>query len=57
MLWVGWPILRKFWFSLVHRALNMYSLIGLGVVHRRFVLPAKPELDDGGDEVETQPAP
>ena len=30
MLWVGWPILRKFWFSLVHRALNMYTLIGLG---------------------------
>ena len=27
----GWPILRKFWFSLVHRALNMYTLIGLGV--------------------------
>ena len=23
VLWVGWPILRKFWFSLVHRALNM----------------------------------
>ena len=31
VLWVGWPILRKFWFSLVHRALNMYTLIGLGV--------------------------
>ena len=31
VLWVGWPILRKFWFSLIHRSLNMYSLIGLGV--------------------------
>lgn len=31
VLWVGWPILRKFWLSLAHRALNMYSLIGLGV--------------------------
>jgi len=31
VLWVGWQILRKFWFSLVHRALNMYTLIGLGV--------------------------
>src|SRR5450756_2762146 len=31
VLWVGWPILRKFWFSLVHRELNMYTLIGLGV--------------------------
>lgn len=31
VLWVGWPILRKFWFSLVHRAPNMYTLIGLGV--------------------------
>ena len=31
VLWVGWPILHKFWLSLTHRALNMYSLIGLGV--------------------------
>ena len=31
VLWVGWPILRKFWFSLAHWALNMYTLIGLGV--------------------------
>ena len=31
VLWVGWPILHKFWLSLVHRELNMYSLIGLGV--------------------------
>ncbi|MGZ5650083.1 MAG: heavy metal-binding domain-containing protein, partial [Usitatibacter sp.] len=26
VLWVGWPILAKFWFSLAHRALNMYTL-------------------------------
>lgn len=31
VLWVGWPILRKFWRSLTRRALNMYTLIGLGV--------------------------
>jgi Cu+-exporting ATPase len=31
VLWVGWPILHKFWLSLTHRSLNMYSLIGLGV--------------------------
>lgn len=31
VLWVGWPILRKFRLSLIHRALNMYTLIGLGV--------------------------
>ncbi|MES2561956.1 MAG: heavy metal-binding domain-containing protein, partial [Pseudomonadota bacterium] len=31
VLWVGWPILRKFWLSLTHRALNMYTLIGLGI--------------------------
>ncbi len=31
VLWAGWPILRKFWLSLAHRALNMYTLIGLGV--------------------------
>ena len=29
--WVGWPILKKFWLSLAHRSLNMYTLIGLGV--------------------------
>jgi Cu+-exporting ATPase len=31
VLWVGWPILEKFWLSIAHWALNMYSLIGLGV--------------------------
>ncbi len=31
VLWVGWPILHKFWLSLTHRSLNMYTLIGLGV--------------------------
>ncbi len=31
VLWAGWPILRKFWLSLAHWALNMYTLIGLGV--------------------------
>jgi Cu+-exporting ATPase len=31
VLWVGRPILRKFWLSLIHRTLNMYTLIGLGV--------------------------
>jgi len=31
VLWVGWPILAKFWRSLKSWNLNMYSLIGLGV--------------------------
>ena len=31
VLWVGWPILHKFWLSLRHWNLNMYTLIGLGV--------------------------
>ncbi|HWA36340.1 MAG TPA: copper-translocating P-type ATPase [Burkholderiales bacterium] len=31
VLWVGGPILRKFWRSLLSWSLNMYSLIGLGV--------------------------
>jgi Cu+-exporting ATPase len=31
VFWVGWPILHKFWLSLRGWALNMYSLIGLGV--------------------------
>jgi P-type Cu+ transporter len=32
VLWVGWPILHKFWMSLANRSLNMYTLIGLGVL-------------------------
>jgi len=32
VLWAGWPILRKFCNSLARWALNMYTLIGLGVV-------------------------
>jgi len=38
VLWVGWPILRKFWFSLVHRTLNMYTLIGLGVIGAAYLV-------------------
>ena len=31
VLWVGWPILHKFWRSVGRWNLNMYTLIGLGV--------------------------
>src|SRR5690606_28070922 len=31
VLWAGWPLLHKFWSSLVHKSPNMYTLIGLGV--------------------------
>jgi Cu+-exporting ATPase len=31
VLWGGWPFFQRAWFSLVHRALNMFTLIGLGV--------------------------
>ena len=31
VLWAGWPILHKFWLSVAHWSLNMYTLIGLGV--------------------------
>jgi Cu+-exporting ATPase len=31
VFWAGWPLLRKFWLSLRSLALNMYTLIGLGV--------------------------
>jgi Cu+-exporting ATPase len=31
VLWVGWPILKKFWLSVSNWSLNMYSLVGLGV--------------------------
>ncbi len=31
VLWGGWPFFVRAWQSLVHRALNMFTLIGLGV--------------------------
>jgi Cu+-exporting ATPase len=31
VLWGGWPFFVRAWQSLVHRSLNMYTLIGLGV--------------------------
>jgi P-type Cu+ transporter len=31
VLWGGWPFFEKFWKSLIHRSLNMFTLIGLGV--------------------------
>jgi len=31
VLWGGWPLLVKGWRSLVHRSLNMFTLIGLGI--------------------------
>ncbi|HXE90559.1 MAG TPA: heavy metal translocating P-type ATPase [Terriglobales bacterium] len=32
VLWCGWPLLERGWQSLVHRHLNMFTLIALGVV-------------------------
>jgi Cu+-exporting ATPase len=32
VLWCGWPLLTRGWASLVTRNLNMFTLIGLGVV-------------------------
>jgi Cu+-exporting ATPase len=31
VFWAGWPFFQRFWTSLVHRSLNMFTLIGLGV--------------------------
>jgi Cu+-exporting ATPase len=31
VLWAGWPFFQRFWTSIVHRSLNMFTLIGLGV--------------------------
>ncbi|MCD6024945.1 MAG: copper-transporting ATPase [Fibrobacteria bacterium] len=31
VLWGGWPFFQRAWASLVHRSLNMFTLIGLGV--------------------------
>jgi Cu+-exporting ATPase len=30
VLWAGWPFFQRGWFSIVHRSLNMFSLIALG---------------------------
>ena len=30
VLWAGWPFFRRGWASVVHRSLNMFSLIALG---------------------------
>jgi len=32
VLWCGWPLLERAWRSLANRSLNMFTLIGLGVV-------------------------
>jgi P-type Cu+ transporter len=31
VLWCGWPLLQRGWFSIVQRSLNMFTLIALGV--------------------------
>ncbi|HEX6861558.1 MAG TPA: copper-translocating P-type ATPase [Thermoanaerobaculia bacterium] len=31
VLWCGWPFFVRGWYSLVHRSLNMFTLIALGV--------------------------
>jgi len=31
VLWGGWPFFERAWASVVHRSLNMFTLIGLGV--------------------------
>jgi Cu+-exporting ATPase len=31
VLWGAWPFFQRFWASLIHRSLNMFTLIGLGV--------------------------
>jgi P-type Cu+ transporter len=30
VLWAGWPFFERAWMSVVHRSLNMFTLIGLG---------------------------
>jgi P-type Cu+ transporter len=30
VLWAGWPFFQRAWASIVHRSLNMFSLIALG---------------------------
>ena len=30
VLWCGWPFFERFWMSVVHRSLNMFTLIAMG---------------------------
>ncbi|MDQ2774277.1 MAG: cadmium-translocating P-type ATPase [Acidobacteriota bacterium] len=30
ILWAGWPLFERAWASIVHRSLNMFTLIGMG---------------------------
>ncbi len=32
VLWAGWPLLERGWASLVHRSLNMFTLIATGIL-------------------------
>jgi P-type Cu+ transporter len=32
VLWAGWPLLVRGWMSIVHRSLNMFTLIAMGLV-------------------------
>jgi Cu+-exporting ATPase len=32
VVWAGWPLLERGWASIVHRSLNMFTLIALGVL-------------------------
>lgn len=32
VFWAGWPLLQRAWQSVVHRSLNMFTLIGMGVM-------------------------
>lgn len=31
LFWAGWPLLERAWYSFMHRSLNMFSLIAIGV--------------------------
>ena len=63
VLWCGWPFFERFWLSIKHRSLNMFTLIGLGVgisyLYSAFVVAAPgllQGLTDGAVPVYFEPA-
>ncbi len=66
VLWAGWPLFERAWASIVHRSLNMFTLIGMGAGAAYLysviatlapsIFPASFRTSAGGLEVYFEPA-
>jgi P-type Cu+ transporter len=66
VLWAGWPLFERAWASIVHRSLNMFTLIGMGAgaaylysivaTLAPFMFPASFRTSAGGLDVYFEPA-